>query len=102
MNEYLASAIIYVIFLLFSYVFYIGSIRLKTPIFFVVGLIYFFGIYSYFELLNHLHHYLRDHKIYIEFGHADLLLIMLMLFCYLNGFIVLMVILNKRWKIKNA
>ncbi len=100
MNEYLASAIIYIVFLLFSYGFYIGSIKLKTPIFFVVGLIYFFGIYFYFDLLGQLHHYLRDHQFYIEFGHADLLLIMVMLFCYLNSFIVLMVVLYKRWKLK--
>ena len=101
MNEYLALSIIYVIFLFFSYLMYLGSIRLKSPLFFIVSLIYFLGIYFYFEFFNQLDHYLGDNKIYIEFGHASLDLIMLMLFCYLNGLIVIMVILYKRWKIKS-
>jgi len=76
------------------------SIKLRTPLFFVLSLVYFVGIYLYFDLTSQLHYYFIDYQIYIEFGHADLLLIVLILFCYLNGFLALMVILNKRWKLK--
>jgi hypothetical protein len=100
MNEYLALSVIYIIFLFFSYLMYIGSIRLKSDLFFIISVIYFFGIYFYFEFFNQLDHYLRDNRIYVEFGHANLDLIMLMVFCYSNGLIVITIILYKRWKIK--
>ena len=100
MNDYLALSIIYVIFLFLSFAMYKSSLKASSWFFIVLCFVYFLGIYFYFEFFNQLHDYLRDNKIYIEFGHASLELILLMLFCYINGLALIMVILYKRWKLK--
>jgi hypothetical protein len=68
MNEYLASAIIYIIFLIASLLFLKMMIKLKSEwlvLLCVLG--YFISFYYYFELINNIHHSLRDRGIYIEF-----------------------------------
>jgi len=101
MNAALALGIGYVLFLLFSYLIYISSIRLRSELFFVCMLIYFFAIYFLFDELLHVHQYLRDRQIYIELGHADIELMLLMFFCYINSVIILFIILYKRQKIRS-
>jgi hypothetical protein len=98
MNEYLALLIIYVIFLSMSYLVYLLMMKLKSFLFLISGLLYCLGIYFYFNEVEQLHDYLRDNKIYIEFGHASLSLLLLMAFCYLNGLIVIFIVLYKRQK----
>jgi asparagine N-glycosylation enzyme membrane subunit Stt3 len=98
MNEYIALLIIYVIFLSLSYLVYLLMTKLKSFLFLISGLLYCIGIYFYFNEIEQLHDCLRDNKIYIEFGHASLSLLLLMAFCYLNGLIVVFIALYKRQK----
>jgi hypothetical protein len=98
MNEYLALTIIYVLFLAGSFGIYLLMIRVKSILAFILGFVYFIGIYFYFDCLFLLHSYLRDHKIYIEFGHADLSLLLMMAFCFLNALLVIFITLFKRYK----
>ena len=81
MNEYLASAIILAGYGILSYAANL-IIRKSNPV--VVGItvaLYFVATYAYFEEILKLHYYLRDRGFYIDFGHAELLLIMLFFFC---------------------
>jgi hypothetical protein len=93
----IASLIVYIVFLIVCYVFYKTAISLKHNWFILSILIYLIFIYFYFELVNRLHYYLRDNKIaYIEFGHASLGLILLMLFSFLNAFILIGFLVYRR------
>ena len=86
----LASLIVYIVFLILSYLFYKIAILLRRHWFILSTAIYLIFTYFYFDLILQLHYYLRDNKIvYIEFGHASLELIMLMLFSFLNAFILI-------------
>lgn len=99
MNGELASLVIYVVFLLISYTMYRVMVKVSLTPAMVCMTVYFIGIYYYFELINQLHHYLRDNGIlYIEFGHSSLELIVLMLFCYLNGLVLAGLVFYKRGK----
>jgi hypothetical protein len=95
MNDKLALCIVYLGFLLLSYIVYKFSLRLTkiwATIFFIL---YVWSIYFYFELFNQLHHYLRDRGIYIALGHADISLLMLMAFCYLNALVLFIIVVLK-------
>ena len=50
-------------------------------------------------LLVKIDYILMDKNIYIDFGHANLGLVLLMLFCYVNGVAILAVAVYKRDKI---
>ena len=93
----LASLIIYIVFLIICYIFYKIAISLNRYWFISSIPIYLISTYFYFELANQLHYYLRDNKIaYIEFGHASPELIMLMLFSFLNAFILIGFVIYRR------
>jgi len=98
MNDKVFLCIIYLIFLSLSYLLFRYIITLKKISALLIFIVYLIGIYYYFELINQLHYYLRDKGIYIELGHASLSLILLMFFCYLNAFILLIIIILKMIK----
>ena len=98
MNDKVFLCIIYLIFLSLSYLLFRYIITLKKIPALLIFIVYLIGIYYYFELINQLHYYLRDKGIYIELGHASLSLILLMFFCYLNAFILLIIIILKMIK----
>jgi len=77
MNEYLASIIIYLVFLVGSLFFRKRMMKVKSrwSVFLFVTL-YFIATYFYFEAINKFHEILRDHQFYIDFGHASLLLLL--------------------------
>jgi len=103
MNEYLALAIVYFLFIALSYIVYIVAIRLKGLWLGGFTLVYFFSTYFLFEAINHLHQYLRENKILnINFGHASLDLMLLLLFCYLNTLLVIFFILYKKHKTRKS
>jgi len=98
MNDKVFLCIIYLIFLSLSYLLFRYIITLKKIPALLIFIVYLIGIYYYFELINQFHYYLRDKGIYIELGHASLSLILLMFFCYLNAFILLIIIILKMIK----
>jgi len=81
MSGELASLIVYIVFLILCYIFYKIAVSLNRFWFILSIAIYVTAIYFYFEAINQIHYYLRDNDIlYIEFGHASLLLGLLMIF----------------------
>lgn len=97
MNEYLVSAIIYLVFLIASFFVAKKTLNLKSPWYASLLIIaYFVSIFIYFDLLNWGHQVLRDHRIYIEFGHASLLLIMVFFVCLITALLVTLFVVIKR------
>jgi len=93
----LACLVLYIVFLILSYIFYKIAVSLKRYWFITSIATYLISIYFYFDLLSQLHYYLRDNKIaYIEFGHASLELIMLALFSFLNAFVLIGFVIYRR------
>jgi len=62
----------------------------KTKWVIVYTLLYFVIMSIAFELIVKLHQTLRDYKVFLEFGHANLLLLELFFICYLTaiGFVI--------------
>jgi hypothetical protein len=99
MSGELACLIVYVIFLMVCYAYYKIGLSIKQAWFVVLSAIYMICTWLYFELANQLHYHLRDNKILnIEFGHASLELILLMMFSFLNAFVLIGVVAYKRKK----
>ena len=97
MNEYLASALIFLAFSVASFFFAKAMIKIKSPWLVVLLIvIYFVLLDAYFELVTKAHQILRDHGIYIEFGHADLLLLMIFAICLFLAVIMVATIVGKR------
>jgi hypothetical protein len=99
MSGELACLIAYIGFLLISWVFYKMGILVKPGWFVLLAIVYMALGWLYFEMINQLHYYLRDNKIlYIEFGHASLELLILMMFCFLNAAVFVGITNYKREK----
>ena len=93
----LGSVIVYIVFLIICYVFYKIGISVKELWFIALIPVYLICIWQYFELVNQFDNYLLHNKIlYIEFGHASLELLVLMLFCFLNAFVMIGVVFYER------
>lgn len=97
MNGYIVAFLIYILFLATSLWFRKRMILLRSSwLFLVFIIIYFAGTYISFELLNKAHQNLRDHGIYIDFGHASLLLIMVFGICLITAiFTTISIIVNR-------
>jgi len=90
MKELIVLSVIYIIFLFASVFFRKRAIIVKKKWLFVYIIVYVIAISLYFELAVKLHQTLRNNKIYLEFGHADILLLELFVICYITatGFII--------------
>lgn len=98
MKEFIISILIYAIFLFGSVVFYRKVINATKRILYWAIPIYLIATYLYFELINYVHIFLREKGIYIDFGHANLLLICIMVLALLTavGFVVTLLIKRRR------
>lgn len=97
MNELISGILIVGIFLGGSYIlnYYLRSI--KSPLWFaIIVIIYFISIYFYFEIVNKTHKFLRESGIYIDFGHASLLLIEVFLICIIVAITNIIWVAKKR------
>ena len=95
----LGCLIVYLMFLGICFAFYKIGVRQKGGWFGLSIAVYLICIWFYFEAVNQLEEYLANNKIlYIEFGHANLELILLALFCLLNAFILIGVTTYRRRK----
>jgi hypothetical protein len=98
MKEIIALSLIYIVFFAVSLLAYKKMVKLKLIWIFVFIPIYIYSIYLYFSALVALHNYLRDRGIYFEFGHADLELILLSLFCFISAAVFVLLIFVERKK----
>ena len=96
MKELITLSIIYISFFVASFFFYKKMIKVKLIWVCIFIPIYLIGLYLYFDLLIELHNCLRDRQIYLEFGHADEVLLLLEAFCFLNvGVLVILICINR-------
>ena len=101
MKEILVLAAIYIVFLAASVVFQRKMVNVKSKWLYLWIPLYFIIIGVYFDLLVKLHQLLRDNEVYLEFGHADLLLLELNGICYITAIAFVIYILYQRKKVLN-
>jgi len=78
-------------------------LKIKSKLLFIlISIFYIIGTYIYFELINQIDQKLTVNGIYLEFGHANLLLIELFLICLIVTIINIVLILVKRKQINKA
>jgi len=99
MDDLLVLTALYIFFLAISFVVYKTLLKASSVWATILAVIYLIGIYCYYLLLVKIDYILMDKNIYIDFGHANLGLVLLMLFCYVNGVTILAVAVYKRDKI---
>ena|SRR5579863_1090437 len=92
MKEIIVLALMYIIFLTASFFFYKKMISVDLKWVFVFTPVYLIGLYFYFDVLGYANDFLRDRNIYFEFGHADIALVMLGLFCFCNAMLLILLI----------
>jgi hypothetical protein len=95
--EYFIILLVYILYLVASFYFRVKMIKLKSPWLVLLFMILYFCLTDlYFEILNKAHQTLRDHHIYIDFGHASLLLVMAFLICMITAVIITISIMTAR------
>lgn len=102
MKEILFVVVIFILFLILSFFFQNKMVQLKNKVLLIFSMIsYFIAIDLFFDMLLNLTRYLKTVKIYFDFGHANLLLVLLYFTCMAGaiGFAINIFIL--RSKIKN-
>jgi hypothetical protein len=90
--------VIYIFSLGMSFMFYkrIKRVRKKFIAVWIVG--YLVLTYLYFEIINQIHHYLRDRNIFIEFGHADIDFLIVFLLSLITALLSIIFGMYKRKK----
>lgn len=96
MREFIALLIIYLIFFSYSIVLYRKLFSLKKSKVYLLVPLYLISIYLYFEVINYIHIRLRESKIYFDFGHASLMLVLLLLAAYLTAVVLIVLYILKR------
>lgn len=99
MKEFIVLFTAFLIFLAFSYFFYVKMLKSKIMWVIFYLFIYIISIEILFELVNKLHIYLRNKQIYLEFGHASILLLEVNFLCLLIAVILIITIFYKRNKL---
>ncbi len=98
MKEILFLSATFIIFLLVSLLFHQRMVDVATKWLFVYILAYFIAISLYFNLALRIHQTLRNNKIFLEFGHAEILLLELYVICYITAIGFIINVLRKRRK----
>jgi hypothetical protein len=98
MIEITALLIIYIVFLVASLLLRKWMIKVRTNWIYVCIPIYLLAINSYFDLINWYDDFLRDRKIYIDFGHAKLDLLLLCLLTFVTALFFIINIIYKRYR----
>mgnify|MGYP006910161109 FL=1 len=97
MKEILASVLIISFFVIGSYFFHNYIRKITSKVWLIVAItLYVISLILYFETINQTHNYLRSKRIYLEFGHANILLIELMLICFIIAVVNIIWALVKR------
>jgi len=78
-------------------------VRIKSLIaVIIISIFYLLGTYCYFELINTVEHKLAERKKYLEYGHANIILLELLLICMIIAIVNIILIFVKRHKLKIA
>jgi amino acid permease len=86
------------IFLVLSYFCRKFMLRKSTIYFVISAIIYLLITYAFFELIRQIEIYLRDRGIYLEFGHADILLLEDLGLCLFLAFINILSVIVQRYR----
>jgi signal transduction histidine kinase len=100
---YLSLVAIYILFLIASIILFKAGLSVKGRIYYLYFLVYLVGIYYYFDLINFIHYRLRDNGIYLQFGHANFLLLCDLALSYLTAIIMGIILSFRRntlWKLQ--
>ena len=97
MIEITALLIIYIVFFIASLFLRKWMIKVRTNWVYVCIPIYLLAINSYFDLINWFDHFLSDRKIYLDFGHANLDLLLLCLLTFVTALFFIINIIYKRY-----
>ena len=98
MKEVIVIFSILGIYSLISYLVYLGVLKAKIWISFLLWFGYLVFTSYYFDLIIYSHQSLRARGIYFEFGHAEIELIAVFGFCILLALLFTIVAVIKRYK----
>jgi hypothetical protein len=101
MKELLFVGIFYALFLVVSLKLKKSLLGLKL-IWSLLLLPYLIAIWWYLELILRFHYFLRDHQIYLELGHASILLIELLVLMYITALIIIVDLLYRKLRNMNV
>lgn len=101
MKEIITVILIFILFLIVSFYFQKKMVLVNKKILIIGILIYFVLIELFFEAILKFNRYLKTIKVYFDFGHANLLMVLLYFVCFAGavGFVINIFII--RGKIKN-
>jgi hypothetical protein len=96
MREIIIIVLIIIFYAFASYKVYRILVKSGKITFLLFCLLYLILTYVFFELINQLEIYLRGKQIYLEFGHADILMLQVMAACFLIAFITIIFTIIRR------
>ncbi len=96
MKEIIAILLILFFYLFVSYNLQKVLLRVKKVVFLMISTLYIALTYFFFELINQIEIILMAHKIYFDFGHANLLMLEAMALCFLICVVNIIFVMIKR------
>jgi hypothetical protein len=100
MRETIIILVIIICYLFLSYKLQSIFLKIGKLPFILFCILYLILTYLYFELINQVEIFLRNQKIYLEFGHANILMLEVMLLCFLFALINIAIAIFRRHKRK--
>ena len=100
MKEILFVTAVSVIFLFITVAIMLVIMTAGRLAYIIWSFIYLVLISVLFELARQFQLYLRIHEIYLDFGHADLGMVLLMFFCYFIAILTIIVLFIRRSQIR--
>jgi hypothetical protein len=100
MRETIIISIIITCYLFLSYKFQNIFLKAGNIAFILFCILYLIPTYLYFELINQAEIFLRNKKIYLEFGHANIVMLEVMLLCFLFALVNIAIAIFRRYKRK--
>ena len=97
MKENIFVLIILLIYLIVSYFLNRYLLKISSRIkFIVIIILYFIGTYYFFSILDKTNYLLKNTEYHLDFGHASILLVLLLLSCFIIGVINVGILIFKR------
>ena len=87
MKEIIVILVVIICYIFFSYKMQGVFLKLGKFTFISSCFLYLIVTYVFFELTNRIEIFLRNRKIYFEFGHSDIVMLEVMIFCFLIALI---------------
>jgi|SRR6185312_12691301 len=100
MRETIIILVIIICYLFLSYKLQSIFLKIGNLAFILFCISYLILTYLYFEIINQAEIFLRDRKIYLEFGHANIVMLEVMLLCFLFALVNIAIAIFRRYKRK--